>query len=93
MMKIMNALAGIAVRDFDTATGWYSQLLGRAPDTLPMEGLAEWRFEDGGWLQVLADPARAGSSVVTFVERDLDDRLSRLGAIDPPLEDLALGLR
>src|SRR5919106_2902236 len=82
---ITNALAGVAVHDFDSGVDWYARLLGRDPDTRPMEGLAEWRFAGGGWLQVFADTERAGSSSVTLVESDLD---RRLWTMDIPVSDI-----
>jgi hypothetical protein len=43
-----------------------------------MEGLAEWKLADGGWIQVFQDKERAGSSSVTFLVSDLDDQLAEL---------------
>jgi hypothetical protein len=79
-MDITNALAGVAVKDLPSAVAWYERLLGRPPDERPMEGLAEWEFSKGGWLQVFQDVARAGSSSVTLVENKLDERLADLRA-------------
>jgi hypothetical protein len=77
-MAIRNVLAFIAVRDIDAAIRWYKMLLGREPDTQPMQGLAEWQFEAGGWLQVHENKQLAGRSSVTFVETDVDDRIKQL---------------
>ena len=79
-MTAKNALAGVAVRDLARAVAWYERLLGRAPDARPMEEVAEWEFSKGGWLQVFQDTKRAGSSSVTLVEDNLDERLVDLGA-------------
>jgi hypothetical protein len=57
---------------------WYAKLLGREPDTRPMNGLAEWQFETGGWLQVFEDKKRAGHSSVTLVETDVVHRIAEL---------------
>jgi hypothetical protein len=46
----------------------------------PMEGLAEWKLENGGWIQVFQDKDRAGSSSVTFLVSGLDDQLAELKA-------------
>jgi predicted enzyme related to lactoylglutathione lyase len=77
-MTINNTLAGIAVRDLNSAVVWYEQLLRRPADSKPMEGLAEWRFPKGGWLQVFQDRDRAGSSSVTLAVTSLDDALVEL---------------
>ena len=74
-MAVINALAGIAVSDITAATAWCERILGRAPDEQPMAGLAEWQFDNGGWIQVFEDKARAGSCSVTFAENDFDKRL------------------
>ena len=66
-VAIVNALAGIMVSDLTTAEAWYEQLLSRPADARPMEGLAEWKLADGGWIQVFQDTDRAGSSSVTFL--------------------------
>lgn len=79
-MAVTNALAGVAVRKLAVAIDWYGRVLDRAPDTQPMEGLAEWAFPSGGWLQVFEDETRAGRSSVTLVEDDLDARLADLAA-------------
>lgn len=76
-MSIRNALAGIAVKDFRSALSWYEQLLGRAA-TRPMAEVAEFEFENGGWLQVFADAQRAGFSSVTLTVTDLDEQLHDL---------------
>ncbi|HEY4202225.1 MAG TPA: VOC family protein [Devosiaceae bacterium] len=77
-MTVTNALAGIAVKNLDTAISWYGKLLDRSPDSRPMDGLAEWHFETGGWMQVFKDDKRAGHSSVTFAENDLTRRLRDL---------------
>jgi glyoxylase I family protein len=80
-MAIDHVLAVVPVADIDTARDWYERLLGRTPDNHPMEGLAEWRVTDTGWLQVWEDPDRAGTALLNFAVDDLavhlDDLASR----------------
>ena len=64
-MSIVNALAGIAVRDIDAAVQWYKQILG--PASRPMDEVAEWQLPNGGCIQVFEDGNRAGLSSVTLV--------------------------
>lgn len=78
IMSIKNVLAGVAVRDVQDAIRWYKMLLGREPDTQPMEGLVEWQFDGGGWLQVNENKMLSGRSFVTFVESDFESRLRTL---------------
>src|SRR6476660_5255850 len=75
---LKNVLAFAAVRDINDAVRWYKMLLGREPDTRPMQGLAEWKFEAGGWLQVNENMQLAGRSSITLVETDMDDRINKL---------------
>lgn len=84
-MTVKNVLAGLAVRDIEDAIRWYRMLLGREPDTRPMEGLAEWQFGGGGWLQVNENKLISGRSSVTFVETDFEGRIKQLrkASIEP----------
>jgi len=75
---LKNALAFAAVRDLDEAVRFYRTLLGREPDVRPMQGLAEWKFESGGWLQVNENQTLAGRSSVTLVETDMNERMNML---------------
>src|ERR1041384_7518408 len=78
-MSIDNVLAGVAVTSLDEAIRWYARVLGAAPRR-PMPEVAEWQFASGGALQVFEDPARAGSSSVTFVVDSVDDQIAQLTA-------------
>ena len=81
-MTINNALASVAVKDFEKATQWYERLLGRAPDSKPIRGVAEWKFPAGGGLQVYEGPQRAGGCSCTLAVADLNaesDRVKSLG--------------
>ena len=71
-MSIRNALASVAVKDLKSASQWYEQLFGRPPDSRPMPEVAEWKFEQGGWLQVYQLPERAGKGSVTLSVNSLD---------------------
>ena len=90
-MSIRNALAGIAVRDLEASINWYARLLGRAPDSRPMDGLAEWEFPSGGWIQVFQDRARAGSSSVTLADDDVGSRIADLLSKGIPIESKSEG--
>jgi glyoxylase I family protein len=79
-MRIDHALAVVAVRDIATAREWYERLFGRSPDNSPMESLIEWRLTDGGWLQVTADPERAGRSLFNLAVADLPAAIAEVTA-------------
>lgn len=77
---VTNVLAAIAVREHAPAVAWYAALFGRPHDAAPMEGLAEWSFPTGGWLQVFADAERAGTSSITLVVDDIEAARRSLAA-------------
>jgi hypothetical protein len=77
-MAIVNALAGVAVRDLEDGIEWYSRALDREPDRRPMSEVAEWILPKGGCLQVFSDPDHAGAASVTLVVADLDEEIRRL---------------
>ncbi|WP_457299288.1 VOC family protein [Phyllobacterium sp. P5_D12] len=79
-MEVINVLAGVAVKDLSDSGPWYERLFGRPPDMRPMNGLLEWEFEKGGWLQVFEVKRGAGGSFVTLVETSVDDRIEDLKA-------------
>jgi hypothetical protein len=70
--NINSVIAVVPVRDQDTAIGWYKKLLGRDADVVPVEGVAEWQLAENAWLQVTADPERAGSTTVIIGVDDID---------------------
>lgn len=77
-MSMQNIMAGLAVSDIQTASAWYTKLLGRGPTEMPMDGLLEWEFPGGGWLQVFEDKERAGKGSVTIIDDDLETRVASL---------------
>jgi catechol 2,3-dioxygenase-like lactoylglutathione lyase family enzyme len=87
-MSVQNSLAGITVRDLAAATRWYENLLSKPPDQKPMPEVAEWAFPRGGWIQVFADPDRAGKSSVTFSVSDLKTQADHLRSLGIAVGDL-----
>jgi predicted enzyme related to lactoylglutathione lyase len=83
-MAINNVLASVAVKDLKTAVSWYANVLGHDADSTPMPEVAEWKFKDGGWLQVYQLPERAGAGTFTLAVSDLGKEIekSRLLGID-----------
>jgi hypothetical protein len=84
-MPIINALASVAVADLKSSAKWYEKLFDRPADSTPMQEVAEWKFERGGWLQVYQNKERAGLGSVTLAITSLAEQvasLKRIG-IDP----------
>ena len=90
-MTITNAIASVPVKDLASAKAWYSQVLGRPADSLPMPELAEWKFPGGGWLQVYVGPDRAGGGSVTLAVDDFDETLANLRALGIDVGDQGAG--
>jgi predicted enzyme related to lactoylglutathione lyase len=70
--------AGVAVTDFDAAVEWYERLLGGPPDMAPHDTERAWRLTGESWIYVVADPERAGKSLLTVMVDDLDERLAAI---------------
>jgi hypothetical protein len=93
-MPITRVLAAVAVADIDSARSWYNRLLGRPPDAVPMDSLAEWHFPQNGMIQLVEDVERGGRSLLTLVVDDLKRELVALrnrglepGAMDDTTSD------
>lgn len=80
-MTIKNALASVAVKDIKASIPWYTRLFGRLADSNPIPEVAEWRFPDGGWLQVYAGPERAGGCSFTLAVSNLEEEQHRLATV------------
>ena len=80
-MAITNALASLAVKDLGASSKWYERLLERGADSVPMPEVAEWRFDNGGWLQVYQSADRVGRGSVTLAVDDLDEQIAKLGRL------------
>ncbi|HEY6527725.1 MAG TPA: VOC family protein [Cellvibrionaceae bacterium] len=89
VMAIQNALASLAVSDIAAAISWYSRLFDRAADTQPMPNLAEWKFPNGGWLQIYQGIERAGKGSVTLSVDNLEQHISALQKLGVDTHDYA----
>jgi catechol 2,3-dioxygenase-like lactoylglutathione lyase family enzyme len=77
-VSVTHVFLGIPVVDRAGAIDWYTRLIGQPPDMLPNEREAAWQLAGAGWLYVLVDPPRAGSSLNTLLVDDLDGFLAGL---------------
>jgi hypothetical protein len=68
----LDLFAGVCVRDFATARGWYEQLLGGPPSFLPHATEAVWELAEHRSLYIVEDATRAGHAVLTLFVDDLD---------------------
>jgi predicted enzyme related to lactoylglutathione lyase len=77
IMTISKVYAVTSAKNLDKSQEWYSQLFGRSPDLHPMAEVHEWYFGNGG-VQLVADPKRAGSSMLTLIVDNLESSRSTL---------------
>lgn len=77
-MTVQHVLAVIPSSEMDRARSWWTQVLGRQPDHVPMPSDLEWMFPGGGGLQVVDDAEHAGSGTVTLGVEDVDAELAEI---------------
>jgi hypothetical protein len=82
---ITKVYAVMRTAQISRAYEWYARLFGRASDRHSMDELHEWQFPNGG-VQLVADAARAGRSLLTVVVGGLDAARHEM-----PTRDLVLG--
>ncbi len=70
--------AGVPVKNYQASCTWYERLLGRAPDMLPNEIEAAWKFTDTAWMYVIVDSDRAGKALLTLIIDNLDQHVAEL---------------
>jgi predicted enzyme related to lactoylglutathione lyase len=86
--NLQNVVAVLPVVDHAAAVSWYQKWIGRAPDVVPMEGIAEWRVADNAWIQVTADPEPAGKTTVVVGVDDIDTQRSTCEAAGVTVGDV-----
>ncbi len=64
--------AGIAVRDFTAAVGWYERLFGAPPSSFPHDTEAVWELAEHRLVYVVQRPEHAGHAMHTVIVDDLD---------------------
>lgn len=82
-MHAHQVLATLAVRDFAISSAWYARLFGRAPDSSPDSGCAEWKIAGRAALQLrsrdvsqpVQNPLHASVGIMVA---DLDEALAEL---------------
>lgn len=85
-MDITQLYSAIAVTDLEKSEDFYTSLLGRGPDDRPMDGLIQWQGPGAAGLQLVADPGKAGSSMMTIVTPSVELARSQLDAAGLDLE-------
>src|ERR1700722_10537124 len=74
----LDLFAGIPVRDYGAAAGWYQRLLGTSPSFLPNEIEAVWELAEHRYLYIVVRPEHAGHAVHTLFVSDFDACLAQI---------------
>ena len=88
MSNISNLVAVVPVKDHQNAVKWYTKLLGREADLVPVDEVAEWQIADNAWIQVGADPERAGYTTVIIGVHDIAEQRGFCEKAGIPLGEL-----
>lgn len=88
IVDLDSLIAVVPVTDHVAALTWYQKLLGREPDVVPADGVAEWQLADRAWLQVTVDPDQAGSTTVILTVRDIEAQRAACGEANVTLGDV-----
>jgi hypothetical protein len=70
--------AGVPVRDFSSALGWYQQLLGSEPAFFPNDVEAVWQLAEDRYVYIIEAPDRAGGAISMIW---VDDPVSEVARI------------
>jgi predicted enzyme related to lactoylglutathione lyase len=76
LLAVTTAFAVVPSADLAAARAWWTRLLGREPDRVPMPSDVEWLFPAGGGLQLVDDLEQAGAGSVTLGVDDIDGDLA-----------------
>lgn len=80
LLTINHVFAGLAVADYEKVLVWYKLLFGRSPDVIVTENESMWQLTETGWVYVVGDANRVGSStLLTILVNNLEDLGASLG--------------
>jgi hypothetical protein len=74
----IDLFAGIPVRDYTAAAGWYERLLGVPPSFLPNDVEAVWELAEHRYVFIEVRPEHAGHASHTVFVGDFDERMSQI---------------
>ncbi|WP_313566821.1 VOC family protein [Mobilicoccus sp.] len=77
-MPVITVFAVAPSSDLPRSRVWWTRLLGREPDRVPMPSDVEWHFPGGGGLQLVDDAAHAGAGSVTLGVDDIEGELAAI---------------
>jgi predicted enzyme related to lactoylglutathione lyase len=74
----LDLFAGIYVRDYEAAKGWYERLLGSEPTFVASDTEAVWELAEHRSLFIEEGPDHAGHAVHTIFVDDFDTRVEQI---------------
>jgi hypothetical protein len=77
-MNLQKTYTALLTSDLASAEGWYTKLLGRAPDFRPMDTLVQWELSGQGGVALSTDDDIAGRGVMFLVVDDVAAERRRL---------------
>ena len=77
-MSLTAIYAQLSCTDLERSIEWFTLVFERGPDTIPMEGLAEWHHGEQAGFQLFEDAKNAGRGTLTLIVSDLGAERSRL---------------
>lgn len=83
-MNLQKIYTALLTKDLAAAEVWYTKLLGRGPDSRPMNTLLHWELFDHGGLAISSDDEIAGRGAMFLYVDDVAaerTRLHRLGIV------------
>jgi catechol 2,3-dioxygenase-like lactoylglutathione lyase family enzyme len=86
-MNLQKVYTVLLTADLAAAEGWYTKLLGRGPDSRPMDTMVQWELFDRGGLALSTDGEIAGRGVMFLVVDDIAAERHRLQGLDIVLGD------
>jgi catechol 2,3-dioxygenase-like lactoylglutathione lyase family enzyme len=86
-MNLHKIYAALLTADLAAAEGWYTKLLGRGPDSRPMDSLLHWELFDQGGLMLSSSEETAGRGVMFLYVDDLAAERRRLQDLGIALGD------
>lgn len=86
--NILNVVAVLPVKEQKKAVDWYTKLLGRKPDVVPVDEVAEWMLAENAWIQVTVDPEQAGNATVIVGVADIETQKSVCAKAKVPLGEV-----
>jgi catechol 2,3-dioxygenase-like lactoylglutathione lyase family enzyme len=86
-MNLQKIYTALLTADLAAAEGWYTKLLGRGPDSRPMDTLVQWELFEQGGVALSTDSEIAGRGVMFLIVDDVAAERRRLQSLGIVLED------